>query len=451
MWKKHLYIFFVWKMILFCFPAMFLASCVTIPKNYLETDLWPVKSTLSKAKPFSDHERAVLNKDADTLIQSIELQKRQKRYLKANAVNKLFAGFGKQLDIDRQYNSFLQERSSESDSLKAVKTYAAAQLLHSASIYEKTYQKNRVVRRTLNRGESGNRIPKRALQRSRAYLYSIAVRKEISGQNKKYYSPVTDSILKTLPKTNWLKDITCRVFQKNDRLNMAGYNFLFAAINTLGNSAGLVQGISQQKTNAEKLAPFLQPFDIILSKSPSHLTDKLIPGYFGHAAIWLGPGITNKLLSGEEKRKDRLKFGINKKSVVEAIRQGVKTSSLEEFADGEDYLILRLKNITPSQKESVIDNTRKQLGKDYDFIYDFESPETISCTELIYLGYDFVDWQIRYYGSEYYISPDDLPFTAFKNSDLKFPVFIKNDAVYENPGNPFMQKLLGVPDEMAGK
>jgi hypothetical protein len=232
---------------------------------------------------------------------------------------------------------------------------------------------------------------------------------------------------------------------------MAGYNFLFEAINTLGNSAGFVHGTSQQKLNAEKLIPFLQPYDIILSKSPSHLTDKLIPGYFGHAAIWLGPGIINKLLTGEEKRKDRLKFEINKKSVVEAIRSGVKTSSLEEFADGDAFLILRLKDISQPQKEAIIDNSRKQLRKDYDFIYDFESPETISCTELIYLAYDFIDWQVRYYGSEYYISPDDLPLTAFKNGELKFPVFIKKETVYENPGNLFMQRLLGVPDEMAGK
>jgi hypothetical protein len=438
-------------MLLLSFTAMFFSSCVTISTNYLETDQWPTKLSVLSSIPFSEQDRYVLNMNADILIQSIELQKRQKRYLKANAVNQLFTGFGRQLDLDRYYNSILQKNPVDNDSLKAVETYAAAQLLCSASIYEKTYQKNRVVRRTLNRGESGNRIPKRALQRSRAYLYSTFVRKKISGQNKKYYSPVTDSILKTLPKTNWLKEITCRVFQKNDRLNRMGYNFLFTAINTLGNSAGLVHGTSQQKLNAEKLLPFLQPYDIILSKSPSHLTDKLIPGYFGHAAIWLGPGIINKMLTGEEKRKERLKFGINKKSIVEAIRQGVKTSTLEEFADGDDFLILRLKDISQPQKEAIIDNSRKQLRKDYDFIYDFESPETISCTELIYLAYDFIDWQVRYYGSEYYISPDDLPLTAFKNGDLEFPVFIKKETVYENPGNLFMQRLLGVPDEMAGK
>ena len=429
------------------FPALFLDACVTIRKNYLGTDQWSQNSALCKSKPFSDQERVVLRMDTDSLIQSIEFQKRQKKYLKANSVNQLFAGFGKQLDFDRHYNSILRNGTGESDSVKAAETFAAAQLLCSASIYENTYQKNRVVRRTLNRGESGNCIPKRVLQRSRAYLYSASVRKKISRQNKKCYSPVTDSILKTLPETNWIKEISCRIFLKNDRLNAVGYNAVFAAFDRLGSSSGLDQITSQQKINAEKLIPFLQPFDIILSKSPSHLTDKLIPGYFGHAAIWLGPGIINNIMSGEEKRKDRFKFGINKKSVVEAIRQGVKTSSLEEFADGEDFLIIRLNHLSEPQKNAIIANSGKQLQKEYDFIFDFESPETISCTELIYLSYDFIDWQVRYYGSEYYISPDDLPLTAFKNADLDFPVFIKNDLVYENPGNLFLQKLLGVPDE----
>jgi len=449
--KKQYYFFYLRLMILLPFSIMFLSACVTIPKNYLETDQWSSKSSMYKTKPFSDQERVALSMDAYTLVQSIEQQKRQKRYLKANAVNQLFAGFGKQLDFDRQYNSILQKNSVATDSIKAVETYAAAQLLLSASIYENTYQKNRVVRRTLNRGESGNHIPKRALQRSRAYLYSTSVRKKISGHNKKYYSPATDSILRTLPKTNWLKEITCRVFQKNDRLNTVGYNFLFTTIKRLGYSAGLVHGTSQQKLNAEKLMPFLQPFDIILSKSPSHLTDKLIPGYFGHAAIWLGPGIMDKLLSGEERRKERLKFGINKKSIVEAIRPGVKTSSLEEFADGEDYLVLRIKDLTEAQKTEIVTNSQKQLRKAYDFLFDFESPETISCTELIYLAYDFVDWQVRFYRSEFYISPDDLPLTAFKNGNLKFPVFIQNETVYENSCNLLMQSILGVPGETAGK
>ena len=35
----------------------------------------------------------------------------------------------------------------------------------------------------------------------------------------------------------------------------------------------------------------LQPLDILLEKTPFRLTDKLIPGYFGHVSIWVGNGL----------------------------------------------------------------------------------------------------------------------------------------------------------------
>ena len=59
-----------------------------------------------------------------------------------------------------------------------------------------------------------------------------------------------------------------------------------------GNSVGLVEsrkgklfGNEQIKKEIQEV---LQPLDIILEKTPFRLTDKLIPGHFGHVAIWVG-------------------------------------------------------------------------------------------------------------------------------------------------------------------
>ena len=35
-----------------------------------------------------------------------------------------------------------------------------------------------------------------------------------------------------------------------------------------------------------------QAGDILLEKTPFRLTDKLIPGYWGHAAVWIGGEVT---------------------------------------------------------------------------------------------------------------------------------------------------------------
>jgi hypothetical protein len=59
-----------------------------------------------------------------------------------------------------------------------------------------------------------------------------------------------------------------------------------------GNSVGLVESrkgkLYGKEAIRQQLLKKLQPLDIILEKTPFRLTDKLIPGHFGHVAIWVG-------------------------------------------------------------------------------------------------------------------------------------------------------------------
>jgi hypothetical protein len=426
-----------------------LTACVSVQKNYLGSNKEKIKPLNRILYPLSDGERNFLNRYTDSLLTVNEQLKKAKKPLKAIDINELYSGFGIQLDHDRYYNAILQKGKENNDSIKWLQAYAAAQLLSSAASYDTIYQENRLVRRALNRGETGNNIPKKSLQRSRNYLYAPSVREKIAKQNKKCYYPATDSILGSLPKTNHLKALFYTIYRKNDRFNSLIYNISHAGSYVVGNSVGIFHGSSERKVYADLVIPFLKPYDIILMKSPHHLTDKLVPGYFGHAAIWLGPELAKGIISNDNQDNGTGNNLTSEKTIVEALRSGVKVSSLEEFADGEDFLVLRIKELSESNKKSILTNINKQMQKQYDFNFDIESPEAISCTELIFLAYDFIDWQVRYTWSRYTISPDDLPSTALKNDVFEFPAFIQNDKVYENPDKLFVKSTFGLSDEQA--
>ena len=128
--------------------------------------------------------------------------------------------------------------------------------------------------------------------------------------------------------------------------------------------------------------------------------------------------------------------------MVEALRSGVKVSSLEEFADGEVYAIIRIKNLTTEQKAQIIESTRQQIGKPYDFNFDIESSEAITCTELVFLANDFIDWKVRHTFGRFTLSPDDLLNTAIENELFEIPVFFTKTKIIENPDPAFLRSKL---------
>lgn len=373
-------------------------------------------------------------------------QKKRKSYLRAIQINQLYSVFGQQLNNDRYYNDVLQKNKTKADSLSPEQYQAALELLSSAQNYERSYQKNRLVRRSLNRGDPGNNIPREVLWKSNKFLYNPAIRKELEINFMRYYNRQTDRVFNQLPKTNACIALRNSVFHKNDRLHSCIYTIVYGGSYVVGNTIGLFHRGTNAQQNASLLLAALQPFDIVLMKSPHHLTDQFIPGYFGHVGIWLGSGLAAGL-----KEKVAANDSIKGKAMVEVLRSGVRISTLKDFADGEVFLVIRPQNLSNELKGTIISNVEKQVGKDYDFNFDIESPEAITCTELVYLAYDFVDWQIRYTWSRYTLSPDDLALTALKNPLFEFPAFIENGVITANPNHSVIRSLVGEPEQLSSQ
>lgn len=417
--------------------TVLLISCVSIRANFLGQD----NNNLNAGVPLSalsEKRKLVLQTRADSLLNVISEQKKKNKHLSGREINQLYSGFGEQLNNDRYYHYFLNKYPIAPDSLTYDQYLAALELMSSAASYDKSYQVNRIVRRAINRGDPGNNIPENILQKSRNYLYSHSVRKTLENNFTKYYNATTDSLFKLLPATSPTKAFSNRVFRNNDLFHSFIYSFVYGGSYIVGNTIGLFHRKTDRETNTKLLGPQLKPFDIVVMKSPHHLTDQFIPGYFGHVGIWLGNDLASKLTHKPTKEDDS-----KGRSMVEVLRSGVKISTLREFCDGDIFLIIRPTRLIENQKKTILVNVSKQLKKDYDFNFDIESPESITCTELVYLTYDFIDWQIRYTWSRYTLSPDDLVQTALHSNDFELPYYLKDGAELNKPDSTFIGSLIG--------
>jgi hypothetical protein len=202
-----------------------------------------------------------------------------------------------------------------------------------------------------------------------------------------------------------------------------------------GNAAGSVvlrKGRLYLNQEARELVQDkMKPLDIIFEKTPFILTDRTIPGHFGHVAIYLG---TKKQLIDNElwdqdflapyKRKIELGY-----TILEASREGVHLKKLVDFMNVDELLILRATSslITFDQKLTAMSNSLDQFGRRYDFNFNVESVSEIVCSELIFFTFPGVPWRTEEILGRPTISPDDLVKIALDTNYLDFILYIKGN------------------------
>lgn len=221
-----------------------------------------------------------------------------------------------------------------------------------------------------------------------------------------------------------------------DELTLLGKEGLNLFSMFFGNSVGLVETrrgkLYRRPDMAASIQQELRAGDILLEKTPFRLTDMLIPGFWGHAAIWIGSeqelkalGIWNHPLV--TKYHTPIRQG---HVIVEALRPGVTMNPLEHFLNIDDMAILRVRNLEldADAKAAVILQALRQVGKAYDFNFDVETTDTIVCSELIYQVYTAIDWPTQKALGRATISPDHIAQRALNGGPLQLVAFYRNGA-----------------------
>lgn len=139
-----------------------------------------------------------------------------------------------------------------------------------------------------------------------------------------------------------------------------------------------------------QLIHLVRPGDIMVRGFLRYLDGYCIPGYMSHAALYLGPvprpgaqptpqsDIDPAYLAGEQ-------------IVIHAMAEGVFMEDILTFSRCDYLIVLRpkLENLPNHYFDfpSVYDIAVQNLGKPYDFGFNFLVHDSLSCTEFVYDAY----------------------------------------------------------------
>jgi uncharacterized protein YycO len=188
----------------------------------------------------------------------------------------------------------------------------------------------------------------------------------------------------------------------------------FLTSQVVGNTLGAVRWRTGKLKNdggfLSLISETLQPGDILLEKTPFILTDKTIPGHFGHAAIYIGTTEQLRAIGALDLPlvQEHLAQIGSGQVVLEALRGGVVLNTLEHFMDIDDLAVLRPQNLAPEALRSSISLALSNFGKRYDFNFDVNTTETIVCSELVYAAYPQIDFVTKQVFTSFTIAPDDI-------------------------------------------
>jgi hypothetical protein len=138
----------------------------------------------------------------------------------------------------------------------------------------------------------------------------------------------------------------------------------------------------------------LRPGDIILERRNWFLSNAFLPGFWPHAALYVGeesdlerlgilhePEVKGRLAKFRKPAKDG-----HPHAVVEALSDGVVFSSLVEAVHADYVAVLRPK-LSEKEIARAIVAAFTHEGKPYDFEFDFFTSDKLVCTELVYRAY----------------------------------------------------------------
>jgi hypothetical protein len=136
----------------------------------------------------------------------------------------------------------------------------------------------------------------------------------------------------------------------------------------------------------------LQPGDVLLVRDDSRITAAILPGFWTHAALFLGGRSDLEVLGlNTHPHVARHWHEIPESSgpmglVIEALFPRVQLNPLEKCLRVDHLVVLR-PTLPASDIASAIGEAMGHLGKPYDFEFDFNNSSRIVCTELVYRSY----------------------------------------------------------------
>ena len=170
----------------------------------------------------------------------------------------------------------------------------------------------------------------------------------------------------------------------------------------------------------------LLPGDILLVRAERKLTSELLPGFWTHAAIYIGDREELRRLGVGELPAARLRWKDVPESagslgwVIEAISPRVCFHPLEVSLRADHVAVLR-PLIRDVERAHAVAAALVHLGKPYDFEFNFDRSSRIVCTELIYRSYHHrggIDFRLNKRLGRFTLTGDDIAAQALDAMEL---------------------------------
>lgn len=152
-----------------------------------------------------------------------------------------------------------------------------------------------------------------------------------------------------------------------------------------------------------------EPGDIIVERRNWYLSNVGLPGFWPHAALYVGTHQELRARFDEDSAVTE-KYGRfseylaktranawralgqpdaegHPRSVLEAVSEGVVTSSVEHSC-GADYVAVLRPRLDPLEVARAIDQALSYFGRPYDFDFNFATDDAVVCSELVLKAYE---------------------------------------------------------------
>ncbi len=183
------------------------------------------------------------------------------------------------------------------------------------------------------------------------------------------------------------------VSHKWRRRGKAGAENLLAAILEGAGRAASEFAVRDNKRVTDEvrteIAAVLEPGDVIVTRHAIALTNLFLPGFWPHAAFYVGtPSQRSEL--GVDVDGARTELWTDEVCTLEALKDGVRLRPLSETLAVDSFVVLK----PARDKDTVrraIERAVVHEGKQYNFDFDFFTSDRMVCTEVVYRAFDGID------------------------------------------------------------
>lgn len=184
-----------------------------------------------------------------------------------------------------------------------------------------------------------------------------------------------------------------------DRVRQSAYTPMYAAQSIVAEWIGDTRVAERPPLitaeQIEAIEPLLEPGDILLERRNWYLSNAFLPGFWPHAALYVGrvddlralgiaddPTLRTLLDDFAQPASDGRDL-----TVIESVSEGVIFNSLTESMHA-DYVAVLRPRLSREEVGRAIVRAFRHHGKPYDFEFDFFTSDKLVCTELVYRAYD---------------------------------------------------------------